>query len=74
MDHLKSKIIAEIEAQQDESFLRELYELLVKKGLETFHFTKQQQAEIRESEAFYEVGKTISNEELQKNLDDWLDK
>lgn len=74
MENLKAKLIERINANEDEALLKELYDLLTAEEQEPLHLDDEAQHKIRESEAQYESGKTLSDAEVQKKLNHWLDK
>jgi uncharacterized protein (DUF433 family) len=52
--------------------LKDILDLLEKEEEDPIQFSTEQENLVKESELQYKKGKTISNEDVQKKLDEWL--
>ena len=74
MISIKEKLIERIRANNDERLLEEIYNLLEVEEQEPIVFSEELKNKINESEEAYNKGRVISDEEVQKQVDKWLEK
>ena len=74
MISIKEKLIERIRANNDERLLEEIYNLLEVEEQEPIVFSGELKNKINESEEAYNKGRVISDEEVQKQVDKWLEK
>ena len=74
MSSVKEKLIERIKSYHDEDLLNELYKVLLSEEQEPLQFTKEQKNKIKDSEQQYQAGKTVSDDDVQKRMNKWLDK
>lgn len=71
MNSLKKVLIGKIAASNDEDVLRIIYRLL-DNAQETYVLSAEDINAVNEARAEYKTGNIVSDEELQKELDKWL--
>lgn len=73
---LKKRLIKRIERSKDSALLREAYRLMGTdaEGLEPYKLTKQQQASVNKGKKDVKAGRTLSEREANKAVDEWLGK
>lgn len=73
---LKKRLINRIMRSRDSALLREAYRLMGTDvaGLEPYKLTKQQQASVKKGKKDVKAGRTLSEREANKAVDEWLGK
>lgn len=71
MNSLKKVLIGKIAASNDEDVLRIIYRLL-DNAQETYILSPEDISAVNEARAEYKTGNIVTDEELQKELDKWL--
>lgn len=70
---LKNSLIRRIEEINDKSFLQAIKTILdTKVGVERLLLTPEQKDEILQSKKDFSSGKSIANDDLQQEIDKWL--
>lgn len=71
---LKKKLIKRINNIEDDLLLEELSWLIDAKGFESgvYHFTEEEREAIEEAQLDYAKGEFLTNEEANKEVDEWL--
>lgn len=70
---LKEILKARIDALEDESLIQRILEMVAEEG-PVYILSKEQIARIEKARQEVAEGKVISNEEAQKEIDEWLKK
>lgn len=73
---LKKRLIKRIERSKDSALLREAYRLMGTdaEGLEPYKLTKEQKASVNKGKKDVRAGRTLSEREANKAVDEWLGK
>lgn len=73
---LKKKLIKRINNLEDESLLREMSRLMgfSEEGSDIYCFTEEESRAIEEAREQYGKGEFLTNEEANKEVDEWLGK
>jgi predicted transcriptional regulator len=73
---LKKRLINRIQRSRDSALLREVYRLMGTDAepLERYKLTKAQQASINRGKKDIKAGRTLSEREANKAVDEWLGK
>jgi hypothetical protein len=73
---LKEKLIEKIQNTDDENILEEAYRLLDLKtaDIEKYGFSDDQKSEVNESIIQIKQGKFLTNDDANKEIDEWLNK
>ena len=71
INSLKKALIGKIVDTNDEEVLRVVYRLL-DQTQEVYQLSAEEQQIVEEAQAEYKKGNAISDEDLQKELDKWL--
>ncbi|XZF15219.1 hypothetical protein ACTHGU_03715 [Chitinophagaceae bacterium MMS25-I14] len=77
VEELKTKIISRIEAINDQDVIQYVYDLLQSElGPEKDHYelTPEQLQIVEEARAQYRRGEFLTDEEAEKDLDEWFEK
>lgn len=71
---VKSQIISQVERIEDAAFLEAIMQLLnTRIASETYRLSDEQKNRVAEARAEFEAGKSVSGEELMKDVEKWLD-
>ncbi|MGJ3235259.1 hypothetical protein [Marivirga sp.] len=74
MTKLKDKLIEEIKNSQDKELLEEIYQVLCDKGHdEIVHFSDTQIESIKKAQQEVGEGKYFTQEQIDDQLDQWLE-
>ena len=71
---LKSKLIKRINKLEDDLLLEEINRLIENEESEIYCFTDEESKSIEEAREQYTKGEFLSNEEANKEVDEWLGK
>ena len=73
---LKKRLIKRIERSKDSALLREAYRLMGTDAadLEPYKLTKEQQVSINKGKKDVKAGRTLTEREANKAVDEWLGK
>lgn len=73
---LKEKLISGITAIKDEELLQDMYDLMVMENNDkkVYQLTDEQLSVVREAQADIEAGHFYTQEEMDKEFDEWLEK
>jgi hypothetical protein len=73
---LKKKLIGKITDSEDENLLLEVYRLLELENdaLSIYPLTDEQISVVRESQQQVKSGKYLTNDDANKEIDEWLEK
>ncbi|MCB9170484.1 MAG: hypothetical protein H6597_01235 [Flavobacteriales bacterium] len=73
---LKKRLIKRIERSKDSALLREAYRLMGTDAadLEPYKLTKEQQASVNKGKKDVKAGRTLTEREANKAVDEWLGK
>ncbi len=70
---LKKKLIRKIYTLDDQKILEEVSKLIgVEDDEEIYHLSEEQLSAVREAKQQYLRGEYISNEQLEKEIEEWL--
>ncbi|MCB9177996.1 MAG: hypothetical protein H6590_01035 [Flavobacteriales bacterium] len=73
---LKKRLIKRIERSKDSALLREAYRLMGTDAadLEPYKLTKEQQASVNKGKKDVKAGRTLTERDANKAVDEWLGK